>query len=113
MKLRTIAFARSGDKGDVSNVCVFVYDEADYLFLLKTVTEEAVAELYGELVRGTVTRYELPALHGLNFVLTRALGGGVSHSLRTDPHGKAYGSLMLTLDVPDGAPSTLAASARG
>jgi hypothetical protein len=108
VKLRDIAYSRSGDKGDVSNICVFVYDEADYPFLLHTVTTAAVAELFGDLIEGTVTRYEFPALHGVNFVLTAGLGGGVSHSLRADPHGKAYGSLVLTLDVPDRPPPTAA-----
>jgi hypothetical protein len=106
MKLREIAFSRSGDKGDVSNISVFVYDEADYPFLLENVTTGVVAELFGDLVKGTITRYEFPKLHGVNFVLTEALSGGVSHSLRADPHGKAYQSLVLAIDVPDRAPST-------
>ena len=44
-------------------------------------------------------RYELPGTKGLNFVMTEALGGGVSMSLRADPHGKSYQSLILDLDV--------------
>lgn len=99
MKLREIAYARSGDKGDVSNICVFPYDDADYELLRERVTVEAVGALFGDLVRGTITRYEVPSLCGLNFVLTEALAGGVSMSLRTDPHGKSYGSLILALEV--------------
>ena len=99
MKLREIAYARSGDKGDTSNICVFVYDRADYPRLCAAVTAEAVREKFGPLVRGEVTRYEIPASHGLNFVLTRALDGGVSRTLRADPHGKSYGNLLLDLDV--------------
>ena len=99
MKLREIAYSRSGDKGDTSNVCVFVYDRTDYDRLRTAVTAEAVREKFGPLVRGTVVRYEIPSAHGLNFVLTGALGGGVSLTLRADPHGKSYQSLVLDIDV--------------
>jgi hypothetical protein len=99
MKLRDIACSRAGDKGDISNICVFVYDDADYPLLLEQVTAEAVAGHFGDLVLGTVVRYELPLLKGVNFVMTQALGGGVSKSLRADPHGKAYGSMILELEV--------------
>ena len=103
MKLREIAASRSGDKGDVSNICVFVYDEADYPLIVEQVTVERVREHFGALVEGSVVRYELPHVHGLNFVLDRALGGGVSMTLRADPHGKSFQSLVLdlTLDRSD------------
>jgi hypothetical protein len=99
VKLREIAYSRSGDKGDTSNVCVFVYDPADYERLRAALTADVVREKFGPLVRGSVTRYEIPSAHGLNFVLTRALGGGVSLTLRADPHGKSYQSLVLDIDV--------------
>ena len=101
MKLREIAASRSGDKGDVSNICVFVYDEADYPRLVRQLTAEAVEAHFGDLVRGAVTRYELPNVHGLNFVLEGALGGGVSMTLRADPHGKSYQSLILDYELED------------
>ena len=99
MKLREIAASRSGDKGDVSNICVFVYDPVHYPLLVEQLTAARVREHFGSLVEGDVVRYELPLVHGLNFVLDRALGGGVSMTLRADPHGKAYQSLVLDLDV--------------
>lgn len=99
MKLREIAYSRSGDKGDVSNICVFVYDDADYPRLVETLTADAVRSHFGALVRGEVTRYELPNVHGLNFVLDRALGGGVSMTLRVDPHGKSFQSIVLDIEV--------------
>lgn len=99
MKLRELAYSRSGDKGDTSNVCVFVYAEADYERLRDALTADVVRRHFGSLVQGDVTRYELPRVHGLNFVLTRALGGGVSMTLRADPHGKAFQSLVLDIDV--------------
>lgn len=105
MKLREIAASRSGDKGDVSNICVFVYDEADYPLLVEHLTADRVRDHFGALVEGSVVRYELPRVHGLNFVLDRALGGGVSMTLRADPHGKAFQSLVLDIDLPDRAPT--------
>ncbi|HJY24618.1 MAG TPA: hypothetical protein VJ649_02960 [Actinomycetes bacterium] len=99
MKLREIAYSRSGDKGDTSNICVFVYDAADYPQLLDVLTAAVLRDRFGSLVQGDVVRYELPRSHGLNFVLTRALAGGVSMSARVDPHGKSFQSLVLDIDV--------------
>ena len=105
MKLREIAASRSGDKGDVSNICVFVYDPVDYPLLVEQLTAARVREHFGSLVEGDVVRYELPLVHGLNFVLDRALGGGVSMTLRADPHGKSFQSLVLDIDVSEAAPA--------
>ena len=101
MKVYEIADTRCGDKGDVSNVCVFVRRDEDWDRLRQGLTADLVRSHYGALVRGDVTRYEFPVLHGLNFVMTEALGGGVSISLRTDPHGKSYASLMDEIELPD------------
>ena len=102
--LRELAHARSGDKGDTSNVGVIAYDEADYPILRDQVTVERVRALYGTLVLGEIARYELPNIGALNFVLRHALQGGVTTSLALDPHGKTRSSLILDLpiDVPDG-----------
>jgi hypothetical protein len=102
--LRELAHARSGDKGDTSNVGVIAYDEVDYPILLDQVTVERVRDLFGSLVLGEVARYELPNIGALNFVLKGALQGGVTTSLALDPHGKTRSSLILDLpiDVPDG-----------
>jgi hypothetical protein len=101
MMLRGIAHSRSGDKGDVANISVIALDAYDYGFLCEQVTAERVAEHFRGLVRGEVTRYELPRLAALNFVLTKALGGGVLRSLALDTHGKALSSAMLSLELPD------------
>ncbi len=103
LPLRELAHARSGDKTDTSNVGVIAYDPADYELLREQVTAERVKARYGELVLGEVTRYELPNIGALNFVLRQALQGGVTTSLALDPHGKTRGSLVLELpiDVPD------------
>jgi hypothetical protein len=99
MKLREIAYSRSGDKGDISNICVFPFDEGDYDMLSARLTPEVVRAKFGERVKGDVVRYDLPSLKGFNFVMTGALDGGVSISLRSDPHGKSYQSLILDIDL--------------
>ncbi|MEE2030620.1 AtuA-related protein [Rhodococcus chondri] len=101
MKLRSMAYSRSGDKGDISNICVFPHDDRDFEWLREVLTAELVAKTFGDLVAGDVTRYEIPVNCCLNFVLTRALAGGVSKSLRVDPHGKSYQSLILDIDLPE------------
>jgi hypothetical protein len=101
MKLREIAFSRCGDKGNASNVCVFVYEDRHWDWLRTWLTADRVAEHYGPLVLGAVKRYEFPKLHGLNFVLEDALGGGGSMSTRPDGLAKSYQSWILDLDVPD------------
>ncbi|MDP2083809.1 MAG: hypothetical protein Q8K20_01310 [Gemmobacter sp.] len=97
--LRDIASARAGDKGDTSNIAVWVYDPAHYPSVCRALTAERVKAAYPDLFRGTVTRYELPGLHGLNFVITRGLEGGVNASLNLDSHGKSFSFLILALEV--------------
>lgn len=101
MKLHLLAHARTGDKGDTSNISVIAYEPGDYAFLAEHVTAERVRAHLASTVRGTVTRYELPGLGALNFVLEQALGGGVTRSLALDTHGKSLSSSLLELDLPD------------
>lgn len=97
--LREIAHARAGDKGDTSNIGVVAYRPEDYPLIVEQVTVERVRAHFGALVRGPITRYEMPNVDALNFVLENALGGGVTRSLSLDPHGKSYSALILTLPV--------------
>lgn len=99
--LHDIAHARTGDKGETCNISLIPYDGRDYLRLREQVTPERVKKLFAGLVAGDVTRYELPQLGALNFVMTRALGGGVTRSLALDAHGKSLSALLLTLEIPD------------
>jgi hypothetical protein len=100
--LREIAHSRTGDKGDTSNISVIAYDAADYPLLVRHVTAERVRAHFAGVVRGEVTRYELPRLCALNFVLEGALGGGVTRSLALDAHGKGLSSALLAMEIPDG-----------
>lgn len=101
MKLRELAHARAGDKGNISNISVIAFELGDYAFLVEHVTSERVRDHFSDVVLGEVERYELPALGALNFVLHDVLGGGVTRSLSLDPHGKSLSSLLLQLDLPD------------
>jgi hypothetical protein len=100
MKLRQLAHCRTGDKGNTSNVAVFVYRPQDYPFIEQYLTVERIQTHLSGRARGEVTRYCLPALGALNFVLHDALTGGVTRSLAIDPHGKCISGLMLDLDLP-------------
>lgn len=101
MKLRQVAHSRSGDKGNISNISVIAFDERDYRWLATHVTADRVRRHFAGIVHGDVMRYELPALGALNFVMSDALGGGVTRSLALDAHGKSLSSAMLDLDIPD------------
>jgi hypothetical protein len=97
--LRELAHARSGDKGDTNNIGVIAYEPHYYPLLLQWLTPERVKAHFGSLVKGRVTRYELPNVHAINLVLEGALGGGVTRSLSIDPHGKSYSALILTIPI--------------
>ena len=99
MKLREIAHCRTGDKGNTSNISLIAYDPADYDLLTEQVTAAKVKEWFSPIVAGEVTRYELPSLGALNFVLSDALGGGVTRSLAIDTHGKSLGFLLLEMEI--------------
>lgn len=101
MKVRDIALARSGDKGNRATLSVIARDIADYPLLEKTLTAERVRTHYEGVVRGTVERYALPHLGAVHFVMNEALGGGVTRSLALDAHGKtlAFAILDVSLDV--------------
>jgi hypothetical protein len=97
--LREIAFARSGDKGSSANIAVFGRTPAAYRWLRDHLTEGAVEAYFRPLGVGRVTRYDVPNLEALNFVLADVLAGGGSRSLRIDAQGKALGTALLELPV--------------
>jgi hypothetical protein len=101
VKLRDVAHARSGDKGDISNISVIAYRLEDFALLQRAVTPQVVKARLEGIARGDVVRHELPALGALNFVLHRALGGGVTRSMALDAHGKCLAAVLLDLDLPE------------
>jgi hypothetical protein len=106
MKLREIAHSRTGDKGNISNISVIAYDAKYYPLLLAQVTSTRVKAHFAGVVEGEVVRYELPKIFALNFVMDRALGGGVTRSLALDAHGKSLSSALLDLEI-DAVPDRL------
>lgn len=99
MKLKEIAHSRTGDKGEISNISVIPYREEDYEMLKEKVTAEKVKAYFSEICHGEVTRYELPGIHAMNFVLDKTLGGGVTRSLALDKHGKTLGMALLEMEI--------------
>lgn len=101
MKVRDIAMARSGDKGNRATLSVIARDPADYPLLERVLTADRVRAHYQGVVHGTVERYALPHLGALQFVMNDALGGGVTRSLALDAHGKTLGFAILDVPLDD------------
>ena len=103
LRLYAMAHARSGDKGDGSNVGVLAYDRRGFEILREFLTPERVKTHFGEIVLGDVERFELPNLLALNFLLHDSLGGGGSGSIKNDAQGKTHGMALLRMqiEVPD------------
>lgn len=97
--LYRLAHSRTGDKGNRSNISVIAWDPALWDVLVEQVTEAAVARQFAPRQPGAVTRYLLPHLHAMNFVIDDVLDGGVNDSLNLDSHGKALSFLLLDLPV--------------
>jgi len=97
--LHRAAHGRTGDKGNRSNISVVAWHPALWEALVEQVTEEAVARAFVHRRPRRVTRYLLPNLHAMNFVLDDVLDGGVNDALNLDSHGKALSFLLLDLPV--------------
>jgi hypothetical protein len=104
MRLREIAHARTGDKGDTCQISVIAFDSADFDLLARMLTPERIAAHLPRLPLRSIQRFELPQLGALNFILEGALSGGVTRSLSLDAHGKTLGAQILDIeiDVADG-----------
>lgn len=98
-RLADIAFARSGDKGDVCNVGLMAKSPELYDRLRAEVSETRVREHLGGLVRGPVEIYRLDNIHAINVVLRQALGGGATRTTRFDQTGKAMCMALLRLPL--------------
>ncbi len=99
VKLKQIAHARSGDKGDSSNVGLIAYKKDHYDLMREKVTAEAVKTHFKSICKGPVERYEVPNLLALNFILHDSLGGGGTESLKTDAQGKTHGMGLLEMEI--------------
>jgi len=98
-----LAYARSGDKGNHSNIGVIARHPSFLPAIAAALTESNVANYMQHVLdeeHSSVTRWFLPGIHAMNFLLENALGGGGIASLRSDPQGKAFAQQLLEFPVP-------------
>ena len=99
VRLIDLAYARSGDKGNSCNVAVIARSPELLEPLRRELTAERVRDYLAHLVKGKVTRYDVPGIGAFNFLLEDALAGGGMASLRNDPWGKGMAQILLTMPV--------------
>ncbi len=99
IRLLEIAHARSGDKGNISNIGLIALRPEYYPILVREVTAERVKEHFEGVCLGKVERFELPNLGALNFLLHDSLDGGGTLALRADPQGKTFGTALLRMEI--------------
>ncbi|WP_248796654.1 acyclic terpene utilization AtuA family protein [Pseudomonas sp. MWU13-2105] len=98
-----LAVARSGDKGNHSNIGVMARRPEYLPWIAEALTPAVVVDWMGHVLdprHGRVERWYLPGSHSLNFLLENALGGGGIASLRIDPQGKAFAQQLLEIQIP-------------
>ena len=100
MPLYKLAFARSGDKGDHSNIGVISRKPEYFPFIKNHLTHRVIKNYFSHVAKGDVHCWEVPGISGLNFLLKHSLGGGGMASLNIDPQGKAYAQQLLDIRVP-------------
>ena len=99
-----LAWARSGDKGNLFNVAVIARDP-DYLpYIAAALTPASVGAHYGRVLgQGGplgVEMFSVPGLSALNFVVMNSMEGGVLASTWIDPVAKGMAQLLLDFPVP-------------
>jgi hypothetical protein len=99
-QLKDLAYARSGDKGDVSSIGVIAHSPEAYAILCDYLTPQRIKAHFGETVHGDVEVYEMPNIHVLQVVMRGALDGGATRNLHFDQTGKAMATALLRLSVP-------------
>ena len=99
LPLYQLAHGRAGDKGNTSNISVIAWDQACFDVLVAQATEAKVAAWFGYRHPTKVTRYVLPKLKAMNFVLEGILDGGVNDALNLDTHGKGLSFWMMDMPI--------------
>lgn len=99
--LKELAFARSGDKGDVSNIGLMAKNAESYQVIKKEVTPERVKEYFGSMVKGDVRIWPMDNINSLQVVLYSALGGGATTTLRLDQTGKSMCGALLRMKIEE------------
>ena len=99
IKLSSIAYARSGDKGSNSNIGVILINKNLYIWAKENLTSDVVAQHFKKVLKGKVKRFQLDNLNSLNFILYDSLGGGGSESLLNDAQGKTHAQTLLSMEI--------------
>lgn len=99
IRLYDICHGRSGDKGDTANVGIIARKPEFYDLIRERLTADVVKAYFGDMVLGSVERFELPNLGALNFLLHNALGGGGTRSLKNDAQGKTLAAALLRMEI--------------
>jgi len=99
VQLKELAYARSGDKGDISDIGLMALSKENYEILRKKITPERVKAHFKDMVKGEVKIYEMPNINALEVVMYGALGGGATRTLRFDQTGKAMGQALLRMEI--------------
>lgn len=99
-----LAWARSGDKGNLFNVAV-IARKPEYLpYIAAALTPGAVGAHYGRVlgmdVALDVDCFSAPGLHALNFVVKDSMDGGILASTSMDSVAKGRAQLLLDFPVP-------------
>jgi hypothetical protein len=99
IQLKDIAYARSGDKGDICNIGLMAKNMEAYEIIKREVSPERVRNLFKGVVKGNIEIYDLPNLQAINVILRNALGGGATSTLRFDQTGKSMGNALLRMEI--------------
>lgn len=99
IQLKELCYARSGDKGDISNIGLLALSKENYEIIRKKVTPELVKAHFKDMVKGEVKIYEMPNIQALEVVMYGALGGGATRTLRFDQTGKSMGQALLRMEI--------------
>jgi len=110
VSLHQLAYARSGDKGDICNIGVLAKSPAVYAHLRKVLTPQAIQAHFEDMVLGPVEVVPMANIHCLAIVMRGALGGGATTTLRYDQTGKAMGCALLRMEIE--APESLVEEAQ-
>ena len=93
---------RSGDKGSTLDLTLVAMDAAAYRLLARALSVDVVQRAIARVMPGRVTRYEVPGLLALKYVVTDALPGGVYATLHAGLHWqKAAIWVLLDLELDD------------
>ncbi len=108
--LISLAWARSGDKGDKANIGVMARKPEFLPWIWAALDEKTIANRFADFLAGDVERFYLPGSHSMNILLHDVLGGGGIASLRNDAQGKGYAQMLLAQPVP--VPQSIAAETK-